>query len=450
MAKKDFNAMSQAIIEKVGGKENISFATHCMTRLRLTIKDRGLFNDAEIKEIPGVIGVQWAGDQLQIIIGASVDKLYRVFIDYLPENVSNAGESKKGDNGKKEGIFSLVISYISGSITPALYAMLASCFTNVVLALLTNFNVLSTESSTYTILNTFATAATTYLPVLVAFAAAKRLKTNEYMAALIMLACCSSAISGVSDLSLFGITLTKVAYTSNIVPALLMVPVLAVVDKTVSKIMPEVLKSSVQPFVVAMIVFPVTLFVLGPIGTVVGTALANFCVWISNFGGLSMAVLSALHPILVMVGMHMVITPLIINELTTVGSSLLFSKALAANLAIGGAALAVGVKAKKAENKQVGISTGVTALLAVTEPALYGCLIRLKKPFISAIIASALTGIFIGVFDVRAYAVASTSLLTLPIFLGGPMSNFYLACAAAVLAIVLGFMVTWIIGFDED
>lgn len=132
------------------------------------------------------------------------------------------------------------------------------------------------------------------------------------------------------------------------------------------------------------------------------------------------------------------------------GSSLLFSKALAANLAIGGAALAVGIKAKKAENRQTGISTGVTALLSVTEPALYGCLIRLKKPLISAMIASALTGIFIGIFDIRAYATASCSFLTLPIFMGGPMSNFYLACAAAVLAVILGFAVTWIVGFDED
>ena len=139
-----------------------------------------------------------------------------------------------------------------------------------------------------------------------------------------------------------------------------------------------------------------------------------------------------------MVGMHTVITPLIVNEITTVGSSLLFSKALAANLAIGGAALAVGIKAKKAENKQAGLSTGVTALLSVTEPALYGCLIRLKKPLVSAIVASAIAGIFIGVFDIRAYATASCSFLTLPIFMGGPMSNFYLACAAAVLAAVLG------------
>ena len=182
----------------------------------------------------------------------------------------------------------------------------------------------------------------------------------------------------------------------------------------------------------------------------ISAVLANLCVWLTSFGGLSMAVLSALHPLLVMVGMHTVITPLIINEIAATGSSLLFSKALAANLAIAGAALAVGLKAKKAENKQAGLSTGITALLSVTEPALYGCLIRFRKPLISAIVASAITGIFIGIFDVRAFATASCSFLTLPIFLGGTMQNFILACVAAVMATVLGFVITWFVGFEEE
>ena len=285
---------------------------------------------------------------------------------------------------------------------------------------------------------------------LVAFAAARRLKTNEYVAAFIMLALCSGAVTGVEGLSLFGIGLMTVKYTSNIVPALLMVPVMAMLDKVIVTYSPNAIKAIIRPFVLAMVMFPLTLLALGPIGTLIGTALANFCVWMTSFGGLSMAVLSALHPVLVMVGMHTIITPLIVNEIAAVGSSLLFSKALAANLAIAGSALAVGVKAKKAENKQAGISTGITAALSVTEPAVYGCLLRLKKPFVSAIIASAITGIFIGIFDIRAFATASCSFLTLPIFMGGAMSNFYLACAAAVIATVLGFIVTWLIGFDED
>ncbi len=289
------------------------------------------------------------------------------------------------------------------------------------------------------------------LPVLVAFAAARRLKTNEYVAAFIILALCTPAITGVADLSIFGIPLTTVKYTSNIVPALLMVPVMAFIDRYVVKYSPKSIVSITRPLILALIMFPLTLLLLGPIGTWVGTILAKFCVWITSLGGISMAILSALHPLLVMVGMHTLITPLIVNEITTYGSSLLFSKALAGNLAIAGAALAVGLKAKKEENKTAGISTGITALLSVTEPALYGVLIRLKKPLIGALCGAAITGLFIGIFDIRAYATASCSLLTLPIFMGGEsMTNFYLAVAAAIIAVILGFVATWFIGFKED
>lgn len=445
-----FKEVAPKIIACVGGAENIQTHTHCMTRLRLVLVDKTKVDEAALKAIEGVQGVVDKGGQYQIIIGPSVEQLYNEMLPLMPAVGAKAPVKEDLDNGKKESVISRVFAFISGCVTPTLPVLIGSGLISAILALCSNFGIMAKDSSTYVLLNALANAAFTYLPVLVAVAAARRLKTNEYVAAFIMLALCSGAVSGVADLTIFGLPVTTVKYTSNIVPALLMVPVMAQLDKLILKFSPDAIKSVIRPFILAMVMFPLTLVVLGPIGTLVGTALANFCVWLTSFGGLSMAVLSALHPLLVMVGMHTIITPLIINEITAVGSSLLFSKALAANLAIAGAALAVGVKAKKAENKQAGLSTGVTALLSVTEPALYGCLIRLKKPLISAIIASAITGIFIGIFDVRAYATASCSLLTLPIFMGGPMSNFYLACAAAVIAVALGFVITWFVGFDED
>lgn len=446
----NYKETAPKIIEYVGGKENIATHTHCMTRLRFGLKDESKANEEALKSLKGVQGIVKKGGMFQVVIGPNVEELYKEIAPLLQDVQASAVINENLDDKKKETIINQVFSFISGCITPALPVLIGSGLISAILALLTNFNVLSAESPTYVLFNALANAAYSYLPVMVAFAGAKRLKTNEYVAAFIVLALCSASVSGVEGLSIFGLTLTKVTYTSNIVPALLMVPVMAALDKVIVKYSPNAIKSIIRPFLLAVIMFPLTLLILGPIGTWVGTALAQFCIWVTSFGGLSMAVLSALHPLLVMVGMHTIITPLIVNEITTVGSSLLFSKALAANLAIAGAALAVGIKAKKADNKEAGISTGITALLSVTEPALYGVLIRLKKPLISAIIASAITGIFIGVFDIRAYATASCSFLTLPIFMGGEMSNFYLACAAAVIATVLGFVVTWIIGFDEE
>lgn len=445
----NFKEMAPKIVEYIGGKENVSAHTHCMTRLRFVLKDDSKVNEEELKKVDGVKGVVKQGGMFQVIIGPSVEQLYNEVAPLLPNSEAKEVVKENAD-GKKENPVNKAFAFISGCITPTLPVLIGSGLISAILALLTNFSVLSKESSTYILFNALANAAYSYLPVMVAYAGARRLKTNEYVAAFIMLALCSASVTGVEGLSIFGINLMTVKYTSNIVPALLMVPVMSLLDKVLVKYLPDAVKSILRPFILSVVMFPITLIVLGPIGTIVGTALANFCVWITSFGGLSMAVLSALHPLLVMVGMHTIITPLIVNEISTVGSSLLFSKALAANLAIAGSALAVGVKAKKKENKEVGLSTGITALLSVTEPALYGVLIRLKKPLISAIIASAITGVFIGIFDIRAYATASCSLLTLPIFMGGEMSNFYLACVAAVIAVVLGFAITWLIGFDED
>lgn len=446
---KNYKELASQIVDYIGGPENVDTHTHCMTRLRFTLKDDSKAQTEALKDLKGVQGVIEKGGMYQVVIGTDVEQLYNEVAPLLGSATATEVVKEDLDGKKKETLTNKIFTFISGCITPTLPVLIGSGLISAVLALLTNFNILAKDANTYVLLNALANAAYQYLPVMVAYAGARRLKTNEYVAAFIMLALCSSTISGVEGLSIFGISLTTVKYTSNIVPALMMVPVLAVFDKVIVKYSPNAIKSVVRPFVLSMVMFPVTLLVLGPIGTLVGKLLAQFCIWVTSFGGLSMAILSALHPLLVMVGMHTIITPLIVNEITTVGSSLLFSKALAANLAIAGAALAVGFKAKKAENKEAGISTGITALLSVTEPALYGVLIRLKKPLISAIIASAITGVFIGIFDIRAYATASCSFLTLPIFMGGAMSNFYLACAAAVIATVLGFVITWFMGFDE-
>ena len=446
---KNYKELASQIVDYIGGPENVDTHTHCMTRLRFTLKDDSKAQTEALKALKGVQGVIEKGGMYQVVIGTDVEQLYNEVAPLLGNAKATEVVNENLDDKKKETVTNKIFTFISGCITTTLPVLIGSGLISAILALLTNFNILAKDANTYVLLNALANAAYQYLPVMVAYAGARRLKTNEYVAAFIMLALCSSTISGVEGLSIFGISLTTVKYTSNIVPALMMVPVLAALDKVIVKYSPNAIKSVVRPFVLSMVMFPVTLLVLGPIGTLVGKLLAQFCIWVTSFGGLSMAILSALHPLLVMVGMHTIITPLIVNEITTVGSSLLFSKALAANLAITGAALAVGFKAKKAENKEAGISTGITALLSVTEPALYGVLIRLKKPLISAIIASAITGVFIGIFDIRAYATASCSFLTLPIFMGGAMSNFYLACAAAVIATVLGFVITWFMGFDE-
>lgn len=442
-----YESIAAKIIELVGGKDNIEAYTCCMTRLRFVLKDLSNVNEAALKEMPEIKGIVNQAGQYQLVIGAKAEELYREVSKQCPLAQT---EDKPAENVKKQSVFNTILSYISGSIAPALSVLIAAGFTSALLTLLTQFQLMSAESPTYFLFNKIATLGFTYLPVMVAFGAAKRLRTNEYLAAFIILVLCSSDVTGTEGLSIFGLSLPAVNYASNIVPALMMVPVMAVIDRYVTKFVPDVVKSAFKPFLLGIGTFIVTVLVIGPIGAFIGNTLGNFCVWLSGFGPVSMALLSALHPILVMFGTHTILTPIFMNETVLYGFSRLSPKALTGNFAMAGATLAVGFKAKKQENKSSSISAGITALLSVTEPALYGTLLRLKKPFVGALIGAGLSGIFLGIFDVKCYAGGPPTIFTMPLYMGGDsMTNFYLACLCAALALVFGFAATWLIGFDE-
>lgn len=271
-----------------------------------------------------------------------------------------------------------------------------------------------------------------------------------FITATIYMAMIHPSINNIADLSLFGIHIMQVKYSSNIIPVLFMVPILAVIDKYVTKWLPDAVKFILRPFLLTIIMAPLTLFLLGPIGSVVGTALAQFCVLLSNYGAISIGLMAFLQPILILTGMHTLLIPLIVNEMATYGFSYIFTKALAANFAIAGAAIAVGIKSKKKENKQVGLTTGITALLSVTEPAIYGCLIRYKRPFVTTCIASGICGVFMGILKIRAYAAASVSIITMPIFIGDSLNNFILACIMGAVAFAVSFILTYLFGYKEE
>ncbi len=431
----------------MGGEKNIVNYTHCATRLRFQLKDKTIVEE-ELKTMPEILGVMDKGGQYQLIIGPNVDQIYQE-ICVLNPIMEKKEEAVVTDSSKQKPL-DVVLSFISGSISPALPVMVASGLINAVLALLVQFAGLPKTSGTYVTLAAVADTVFYYLPVLIAFAGAKRLKTNEYLAAFLALVMIHPAINNIEGLSLFGFDIEQVKYSANIIPALMMVPVLAFFDKKISKIIPEAMTFILKPFILTMVIVPLSLFILGPLGAYVGKLLADLCVMLSNYGAISIGLMSLLQPVLVLTGMHTVLIPLIVNEIATYGFSYIFTKALAANFAIAGAAIAVGLKAKNKKNKQIGFTTGTTALLSVTEPAIYGCLIRFKKPFVTAMIASGICGTIIGALKIHSYATAPVSLLTMPIFMGSDLTNFVLACGMAVVTFTVSLVITYIVGIDED
>ncbi|MCD7929305.1 MAG: glucose PTS transporter subunit IIA [Clostridiales bacterium] len=421
--------------------------THCATRLRFQLKDSSKADPEGLKAIKEVLGVVDKGGIFQVIIGPKVDVMYAAIQQECGGTAPAAASAE--EDAPKQSVGSTILNYISGSITPNMPVMVASGLISAVLAILTQAGLLSSDSSTYAVWSAVADAAFYFLPALIAVSAARKLNSSPAMAAFISLALISSSISGVEGLSMFGLSISTVTYSSNIVPVLLFVPVLAWLEKFMDKHLPKEASFILKPFLCTIIVTPITLFVLGPIGTWVGTFLANVCVTLSSFGGVAMGLAALFMPLLVITGMHTMLIPVIVNELATYGYSTIFAANIAVNFAVAGTALAVGVKAKNKDTRSVGLSTGVTALLSVTEPAIYGCVIPFKRTLLTACAASGITGIFIGLFQIKGYAAASVSILTLPVFLGEDMMNFVLACAMAALATALGFVLTFIF-FKED
>lgn len=447
-------ATAEKIVASLGGANNVVSLTHCATRLRFEIKDRSRINEAALKGIKEVIGIVDKSGIYQLVIGPNVTKVYDALLPLLEnvtlgEVVEDAAAAQE-DSSKKGSLISRILGYISSSISPVLPVLIGAGMINAVLALASLFG-MDKAGGTYVTLSAIASVGLNYLPVFVAFSAARRMKTNEYIAGLISLAMIIS-FNQQDGQSLFGLALSNVKYISCIIPVLMFVPLQAWVEKMFVKYVPGALHFTLKPLALLLVVCPVVLFVFGPIGGWVGSLLANFCIWLMEaIGPLALAVLSFLHPLTVMTGMHYLFSPIMANEMAEVGYTFVLCRALAANFAIAGAALAVAVKAKNPDNKSIGLSTGITAIISVTEPALYGCLIRLRRPLIAACAAAGVTGIFLGLFKVHAYAIASPSLFALPIFIGeAGMGNFILACVGALMGVVLGFVFTWLLGFKED
>ena len=448
----DNRELAKTIVEKIGGSENVKLYTHCITRLRFILKDKSKVNEEGLRQIKEIMGIVDRGGQYQLVIGGDVERVFNELPPFLPgvDQEKPVEETEEQTTEEKKSILQTVMSYVSASIAPTITVIVAAGLINAILAIAVQFFGLSNESSTYTAWSSFAQIAFSYLPVWLAFSAARYLKTDPYVAAFVTVATIAVFSNG-EGMTMFGLTIPTVSYSGAIVPVLLMVPVLALIDRFLTKHLHKNLIYMFKPLISAVVMLPLVLFVFGPIGAFVGTLLVEACVALMKIGPLSMAILAALHPITVIFGMHSLFTPILVNELATSGQTFVLCRALAANFAMAGAALAVGLKAKKVSNKSVGVSASITALLAATEPALYGVLIPLKRPLIAACGAAGVAGIVIGLLGVHSYSMGSFNLFTLSFTIGGDsMMNFYMACGCAALAFALGFVFTWLLGFKED
>lgn len=453
----DYVQLGKKILEAVGGSNNIKSLVHCATRLRFTLVDNTIPNIEEIKKIKGVVGAVNKGGQFQVIIGNNVSHVFKAIMGEA--NISE--ESGATEERDQRSIGAKVIDTVTGIFTPILPAITAAGMIKAVLALLIATNMLSNTSQTYQVLNFMADAGFYFLPLLLAHSAAKRFNVNGYLAMMIggmllhptFTAMINAAKEGGTGIALFGINVPLASYGSSVLPIILAIWFMSYVEPLADKASPSAVKFFTKPLITALVVGIATLTLIGPLGYILSDKVAQVIYALEGFAPwLVPTILGALSPVLVMTGTHYGLVPIGINNIMTVGYDTLVGPAMmASNVAQGASALAISLKTKDKEFKQLASTAGVTALCGITEPALYGVNLKTKMGLYASMIGGGLGGLFIGLFGVRRFATGSPGLLTLPVYIGGEtMSNFFYACIGVAISIVVAFVVTLVMYKEKE
>ncbi|MBE6054577.1 MAG: PTS beta-glucoside transporter subunit EIIBCA [Clostridium sartagoforme] len=454
----NYENLAKSILEKIGGKENVSNLTHCATRLRFNLKDKSKAKTSEIKNISGVMGVVDKGGQYQVIIGNDVNHVYKEIAKIANLDSMNSKIAEEADDRKP---IAKVIDTITGIFTPILPAITAAGMMKAVLSLLTAFKLVTTTSQSYQVINFMADAAFYFLPILLANSAAKKFKCNQYLAMMLggmllhptFVTMVNTAKEAGTSISVFGLPISLASYSSSVLPIILGVWFMSYVEPIADKVSPKAIKFFTKPLITAVVTGIVLLVVIGPLGYIISDKVGLGIKTLETYAGwLVPTLLGGLTPLLVMTGTHYGLVPIGINNRMTMGyDTIIYPGMLASNVSQGGAALAVALKTKDSEIKQLASSAGITAVCGITEPALYGVNLRFKTPLYSAMIGGAIGGLFLGIFRVCNYSGGSPGFLTLPSYIGGDsMMNFIYACIGAVISVAISFVTCLILYKDEE
>lgn len=447
---------AKRILEEVGGENNIDNLIHCVTRLRFTLKSLDNVDEGRIKAIPGVLGVVNQGGQLQVIIGQQVEEAYKAIIKIADIKTSAPVVADEGDDkGEKQGVVSRVLDAIAGIFTPIMPVIAGAGMIKALLSILKLFSLIDPDGTLYYFLSFIADAAYFFLPIYLAAASAKKFHCNMYMSMLLGAMLLHPNFSALGDtgtvVSVIGLPVRIVTYSSSVIPILMIVFAYSYVERFVAKIVPATIKFIAKPLLSLLIMAPIAFCVLGPLGSILGDALVDALLAIQNMAPWALpTIIGAFMPYLVMTGMHYSLLPAYVNSLSKLGYETIIGPGnLPSNISQGAAALCVALKTKNRDFRQLALSSGITALLGVTEPALFGVNLRLKRPLIAMSIGGGLGGLYAGITGVQRFGGGGAGLAAIGLYVGdGPMNviNALISCA---VAFIVTFAVLWFIGFED-
>lgn len=478
-----YDGLARIIIQNVGGKSNIISVAHCITRLRFKLKDESKANKEVLESTDGVIKVMQAGGQYQVVIGNQVNDVYDAVLEVghltaagAVDEDGNAVEEDNAGGGKKSPV-SMLIDVISGTLQPTLGVLAATGIIKGLLALFDFIGLIPSTSGTYQVWYAVADGFFYFLPIILGYTAAKKFKINEFIGMAIGIALCYPAMvnstAGEVLGTVFGGTAFEMSYyqtfmgipvimpasgyTSSVVPIILAVAIAAPIEHWLKKVIPDVIKLFVVPFVTLVIMVPLTYLVIGPVASILCSILSlvfNAIYNIPVVGGIIGGILiGAFWQVLVIFGLHWGLVPLAMINYGLMGYDTFLSPYFCVSFAQTFVVLAIILKTKNEKTKKVAIPAFISGIFGVTEPAIYGVTLPKKKPFIYSCIAGAIGGAFTGFMNTRSYSIGGLGLFGLPSFIDttGDMgiTNMIYIIIAILIASAVGFGLTYALYKDE-
>lgn len=445
---KDYTKLAATIVELVGGEENVTSVTHCITRLRFKLKDESLAQDEKLNQTEGVISILKAAGQYQVVIGNHVTDVY----DAIPKvsNIELGGEVEEdGDGGN---LLNRAINLLSGIFMPMLPAMSAAGLLKAFVIMFNTFGVLDSASTTYQLLYAMGDAVFYFMPIFLARTAAKKFHCNDWTAMAIAAFLCyptlTTLFNGTDPVDLFGLPVTLISYTSSVLPIIVAVYCQSWIEKGLNKVVPDMLKGLIVPICTVFVACVATIFVVGPVTDFIGRSIANgLTALLATVPLVAGFLIGALWPCLIIFGMHWGFIPVIMSNIGTLGYDVILPITVGTNFAVGTAALAVFLKTKNPELKETAAASTISALLAgITEPAIYGVVLKYKRPFVIMALSCGICGAIAATGGLTQAALMTTCVLTIPA-IGGMVG--WLDVIALAIASVLSFVGTLTFGFSD-
>lgn len=437
------------ILSNIGGSENINGLTHCATRLRFQVKGTKKVNLENLSKLEGAIDAIKGQDEIQIIIGPDVPFVYKDVMSVIKLDEKQSDDSS--EKTEKQSIGKQILGFISGTLTPLIPAIVGCGMLKAIVLILDNFGLIQPESGAYAVLSAAGNAVFYFFPVFIGFTASKKLGANPYVGAVIGATLLepnfTKLFTDKATVDFFGIPMFLVDYSATIIPIFCAITIYYFVEKWLNKVIHKNLKAVFVPTLCMLIVIPLTILVFGPFGVTVGNGMTDFLMWMNNTNSILLGAFYGGYLIIgVMFGLQWAVVPIMLQNLATHGGDPLMAAGCATNFAVFGIAFGFYLKSKDKDLKSVALSTTITGLLAgISEPILYGLILKYNRTLPMAIIAGIIGGAFMGAFKVESIAFSFSNIFTLASF--NPIIPYIIGI---VFSFCLGTALVLIFGYEKN